>query len=161
MCETTDPVTGVKDQCNLIRVSVVNGLDPSEVRTRLHRFPTKAYRTHLMSFHTLTLTLTHPFFSLTLTLTLTHPHSHSPSLSLALAHTHTHTHSPSLTHSFQNSFCVLSKVLLDSLVSPTLPITEWRSNIHGIGEDDLQGVRYIPLSLCPHLHNSLPLFSSS
>ena len=98
MCETTDPVTGVKDHCNLIRVSVVNGLDPSEVRTHMPYYPTLLFL---------------PLLSLTL---------------------------------FYHSLSVLTKVLLDSLVSPTLPITEWRSNIHGIGEDDLQGVRYNPLS---------------
>lgn len=47
---------------------------------------------------------------------------------------------------FYHPLSTLTKVLLDSLVSPTLPITEWRSNIHGIGEDDLQGVRYNRLS---------------
>lgn len=31
MCETTDPVTGVKDGSTLIRFSMVNGLNPSEV----------------------------------------------------------------------------------------------------------------------------------
>jgi DNA polymerase III epsilon subunit-like protein len=31
MCETTDPVSGVKDQCSLIRFSVIDGLNPSNV----------------------------------------------------------------------------------------------------------------------------------
>ena len=47
----------------------------------------------------------------------------------------------SLTSLYTSHLYNLLKVLLDSLVSPTLPITEWRSNIHGIGEEDLQGVR--------------------
>ena len=33
MCETADPVTGDKDFCSLVRISIVNGLDPSEVCT--------------------------------------------------------------------------------------------------------------------------------
>jgi hypothetical protein len=32
MCETTDPVTGVKDPSVLIRFSAVNGVNPAEVR---------------------------------------------------------------------------------------------------------------------------------
>jgi hypothetical protein len=31
MCQTTDPVTGVKDHGALIRFSVINGLNPTEI----------------------------------------------------------------------------------------------------------------------------------
>jgi hypothetical protein len=31
MCETVDPVTGVKNPLSLVRLSVVNGLNPKEV----------------------------------------------------------------------------------------------------------------------------------
>jgi RNA exonuclease 1 len=63
MCETTDPVTGVKDKNALIRFSIVNGLDPSQV-------------------------------------------------------------------------------LLDTLVQPAMPITDLRTRIHGVTEDQLTPVRY-------------------
>jgi hypothetical protein len=63
MCETSDPVTGLRDPASLVRVSVINGIVPAET-------------------------------------------------------------------------------LLDSLVVPTLPVTDWRTQIHGIAEKDLAGITF-------------------
>lgn len=63
MCETSDPVTGVKNTSALVRVSIVDGLTPTTI-------------------------------------------------------------------------------LLDTLVSPTWPISEMRTRIHGISQDNLNGVTF-------------------
>lgn len=63
MCETADPVTGEKDKNSLIRFSVVNGLNPSQV-------------------------------------------------------------------------------LLDTLVQPIMPVTDLRTKIHGITEEQLNNVKF-------------------
>ena len=63
MCETSDPVTGIKDPASLVRISVINGIVPIET-------------------------------------------------------------------------------LLDSFVAPGLPVSDWRTHIHGIAEKDLAGVTF-------------------
>ena len=43
MSETTDPVTGEKDPAALVRVSIVNGLDPTEVPYPLLHYSFTSY----------------------------------------------------------------------------------------------------------------------
>lgn len=38
MCETIDPVTGIKNPSSLVRLSVVNGINPKEVRHDTYGF---------------------------------------------------------------------------------------------------------------------------